>query len=231
MKRHFSRSFISGLFFVVVLGIGLALSLFLLISPTQAGRTGLNPAVDPVGTAQAIQTRHRQDQLEAAGQAQKSTWEAEITRLEKTLAESNRGAQIQISQLEAQLITLKAQIKQTEAESQVRQGQIVDLQQAIQAERTQYEEKLASLESQMSQVEEQLQNQLEAASTDLQSAYEQLAGSQVTPSTSDVAGGDDSGDDEKDFEAGSDSEDHGHEADDDQDSEKEKEDDDGHNDD
>jgi hypothetical protein len=108
MKRYVPQSFSTGLFIVVVLGIGLALSLFMLISPTQAGQTGLNPPIDVEATAQAIQARHRQTQLEATRQAQQAAWETEITDLEQTLTASRQEAQARISQLEAQLITINS---------------------------------------------------------------------------------------------------------------------------
>ena len=182
--RYLSQSLFTGIFIVTILGIGLLLSLLILISPTQAEQTGLmNPSINVAATAQAIQFSQQQAELEATGQAQKTTWEAEINQLQQRTTEANQQAQTHISQLEAHLINVKAQMKQSETDLQATQARIAELEQAIQADRTEYESKLAKLESEMSQVEEQLKNQLDTASAQLQTAYEQAANSQIKPTT------------------------------------------------
>ncbi|MEW5958243.1 MAG: hypothetical protein AB1801_10995, partial [Chloroflexota bacterium] len=186
MKRLL-RSLITGA--LITGGLGIVLSLVILISPTQAGQIGLNSPIDVVATAQAIQARRQQIELEATGQVQQAAWEVQISQLQQTLTAVKRQAQIEISRQEAELITLKTQIKQTNAGLQTTQDRITELQQAIQVDRTRYENDLAALELQMTQIEAQLQDQLNAASAELEATYKQLADSQDNPTPGNVVRG------------------------------------------
>jgi len=195
LKNRVPQILAIGLVTLITLSLGLLLGLFILISPTQARQVGLSPkpAIDVVATAQAIQAQHQQTELEAAGQARQTAHQTEIAVLEQTLADTKRQAQTEISQLEAHLISLNAQIKESETRLTALQSQIAELQQTIQADQTQYEADLAALEQEMARLEAELQDQIAAASAELDETYAQLAAAQTAPTIATSVGGGSSG--------------------------------------
>jgi chromosome segregation ATPase len=167
MRRATSR--FAGGFIATILLLSLAY-LFGWTSPLQAGRIDLSRSVDVAATAQAIQARKRQVELEAALQAQRANGQAELARKQQILAESNLAAQSKLSQLESQLRDLQVEV--AEAKRAVGRGQdeITQLQQAIDGDETGYRYELAELEAGLNLLRSELaetQAQLQAIQVEL----------------------------------------------------------------
>ena len=178
-----SKVIFIGFLIVIIVVAGSLISLLFLISPTQAGQAVLHTSVNVAATAQAIQFRNRQAELNTADQAQKSTWEAKISTKRQALTEFNQNAETQVVQLQSELERLQTQIDQVTADLQSIQDRMFKLQQAIENDAINYQSELAALDQEMSQQENELRHQLEATSTALQTAYDELEASQPAPTT------------------------------------------------
>ena len=178
-----SRTTFTGFLIVIIVVIGSLASLLFLISPTQAGQAVLHTSVNVAATAQAIQFQNRQAELKAADQAQKNTWEATISNERQALTDFNQNAETQAVQLQSDLERLQTQIDQVTADLQATQDRMFELQQAIDNDAVNYQSQLAALDQEMSQQENELRHQLEATSTALQTAYDELEASRPAPTT------------------------------------------------
>jgi hypothetical protein len=176
MKRS-KAPVITGVLIALVMVVGLLVSLLFLIYPTQAGPAVLRNSVNVAATAQAIQTDHRQRELEETRQARQAVWNSEIDDKEGALTTFEQQALTQTDQLHTELETLQDQIDQVRLNIQETQQQILTLQQAIDEEQVNYQQNLVTLEQEMSQTENELRTELEVTDTALTAARAELANS------------------------------------------------------
>ena len=167
-------------FTIIMVVAAIFVALFILIRPIQAGQAVLPGSVNVAATAQAIQSNNRQKELDATGQAQKTTWESQIAAQQQSMTEFDQTAQRQLEQLQAQHSQLQTQINQVTASIQTTQAKISELQQAISTDQAKFQAELAALEVKLNQHETELENELGLTQTELQAARAQLGGSQGT---------------------------------------------------
>ena len=169
MKRS-KAPVITGVLIALVMVVGLLVSLLFLIYPTQAGPAVLRTSVNVAATAQAIQTDHRQRELEETRQSRQALWNSEIDDKEEALATFEQQALTQTDQLHIELEALLGQIDQVRLNIQETQQQILTLQQAIDEEQVNYQQNLATLEQEMGQAENELRTELEVTNAALTAA-------------------------------------------------------------
>jgi hypothetical protein len=141
-------------FIILALTIGLLVSLFILMKPYPAGQVGLQPSINVIATAQAMQTQRQQVELETAHQAQKAIWAAELDKKRQELLNAYQQGQAQIAPLQAQLSNLQGQINQTQANLQPMPQKITELQQVIQVDEAAYQNQLTALKALNANIEQ-----------------------------------------------------------------------------
>lgn len=171
--KQFIKSILSGSLILIVLGIGLVLSLLIIVNPIQADRSGLNSSIDVAATAQVLQTGHQQIKLETTRQAQTAAWNDRLTEAQQRLTQFDDESGHQLSQLQAQLADLNAHIEQTRLDIETAQQDVKRLRQTIEIDEANYQDELVALETQLSQRETQLR-------LDLQTTLDQLQAAPVT---------------------------------------------------
>jgi ABC-type transporter Mla subunit MlaD len=172
--KQFLKSILSGSLIIIILGIGLVLSLLIIINPIQADRPGLNPSINVAATAEALQTDRQQVKLETTRQVQTAAWNDRLTEAQQKLTQYDDESSRHLSQLQAQLDDLNAQIEQARLDIEAAQQQANRLQQTIGTDKATYQDELAALETQLSQHEAQLRLDLQTTLDQFQAASEVL---------------------------------------------------------
>lgn len=126
------------------------------------------PQTEPVDTAATAQTLIQQ--TEASFQEQETSLRAEVTQRQQTITELDGAMQATTAQLNTQIEEFQTQIDQKAGNIQAAQANVVALQQAIQNDDAVYQNELAK----MTAAENQLRQELEAASGQLNVAYQEL---------------------------------------------------------
>lgn len=179
--KHYARSILSGSLIVIILGIGLVLSLFILINPIQADRPGLKPSINVAATAQAFQTRAQGTRLETDLRAQTAAWTARVAEAQQNLAQFDAAAGRQLSQLLTQLDDLNSQIGQAGLDIEAAQQHIGRLRQMLKTDQANYQDELAVLEAQLGQLETQLQFERNVTTDQAQTVNEALDRAESAP--------------------------------------------------
>lgn len=159
MIRRILSTVSGGLLFFV--GLGLIIGLFALSNVGQPGQVSFGAAVDVAATAQAIQAHNRQAELESTLEMKRVAWElALIKKQQEVTAEFNSAAQQQLTDLQAQFLSLQSELNQVKLDLQTDQFKARELQNAIQAdaaELTNLAEQVKQLTDELTQIKSRLQ--------------------------------------------------------------------------
>lgn len=159
MIRRILSTVSGGLLFVI--GLGLIIGLFALSNVGRPGQVSFGAAVDVAATAQAIQAHNRQAELESTLEMKRVAWELElIKKQQEVTAEFNSAAQQQLTDLQAQFLSLQSELNQVKLDLQTDQFKARELQNAIQAdaaELTNLAEQVKQLTDELAQTKSRLQ--------------------------------------------------------------------------